>query len=149
MVPEFAREYLARTNGLYAQNDIVEIAKGQMAIEDRAAKDFSLIFCDTELLVTRIWSEVKFGNCDPWIIEEMSRRKYDLVLLCNTDLPWVPDPLREHPDKRTFLMNLYRHHTALLYPHFVEIKGVGNQRMQQAIVVVTHFMKRFNKTDLL
>jgi nicotinamide riboside kinase len=35
---------------------------------------------------------------DPWVLEEIARRTYDLILLCAPDLPWQEDPLREHPE---------------------------------------------------
>jgi len=32
---------------------------------------------------------------------------YDLYLLCDIDLPWEDDPLREHPASRKELFDLY------------------------------------------
>lgn len=98
-VPEFAREYLEKIDRSYHFEDLVEIGRGQMDLEDRIvqiAKNY--LFCDTDLRVIHIWSEHRFGKTDSWVLDEIDRRKYDLILLTDTDLPWTPDPLREYPE---------------------------------------------------
>ena len=98
-VPEFAREYLEKLGRPYEFEDLAEIGKGQVFQEDQLAqKANKFLFCDTDLRVIHIWSEHRFGKTDPWVLEEIQRRTYDLILLTDTDLPWEPDPLREHPD---------------------------------------------------
>jgi len=136
-VPEYAREYLTVTAGTYQYEDILKIAQGQMAQEAMAArKDHPMLFCDTDLLVTRIWSDVRFGKVHPWIEEQMAAHRYDLYLLCNVDLPWEYDPLREHPDRRQDLFNQYH---ALLeelkFPYAI-VSGLGEQRLASAIRAV-------------
>ncbi len=98
-VPEVAREYLEKLDRPYAYEDLLQIGKQQMQLEDelaRGAKNY--LFCDTDLRVIRVWSQHRFGKVDPWVLEELERRTYALILLCATDLPWQADPLREHPD---------------------------------------------------
>jgi NadR type nicotinamide-nucleotide adenylyltransferase len=98
-VREFAREYLEQIDRPYQFEDLVEIGKGQIALEDQLAeKANSFLFCDTDLRVIHIWSEHRFGKTDTWVMDEIARRKYDLILLTDTDLPWTPDPLREYPE---------------------------------------------------
>ena len=112
-VPEFAREYLL-THGMdYTYDDLLYIAKGQLALEDehiqsivgssesgvqRSRRDSELLFIDTDMYVMKVWCEFVFGKCHRWVLEQIVKRKYDLYLLCNTDLPWVKDELREYPD---------------------------------------------------
>ncbi len=98
-VPEYAREYLEKIERPYQFEDLLEIGKGQVALEDKLAeKANNFLFCDTDLRVIHIWSEHRFGKTDIWVLEEIDRRKYDLILLTDTDLPWTPDPLREYPE---------------------------------------------------
>lgn len=98
-VPEFAREYLEKIDRPYRFEDLVEIGKGQVMQEDLlATKAKNYLFCDTDLRVIHIWSEHRFGKTDSWVLEEIAVRKYDLILLTDTDLPWTPDPLREYPE---------------------------------------------------
>jgi len=140
-VPEYAREYLENLNRQYRETDIVKIAKGQINNEQsklKLAKGF--LFCDTELIVTKIWSEVKYNRCNQWIIRTIEEHKYDLFLLCDIDLPWVDDPLREHPDKRKFLFDLYQLELINRKLPFYIITGEGNTRLSNAIFFIEkHF----------
>ena len=110
-VPEFAREYLERLERPYQFEDLAEIGEGQVKLEDQLAeKAQKFLFCDTDLRVIHIWSEHRFGKTDPWVLEEIQQRKYELILLTDTDLPWEPDPLREYPEleMRQYFFEKYR-----------------------------------------
>ena len=136
-VPEYSREYLSSLGRPYRPEDIVNIAKGQLRIENEAAlKSDSMLFCDTDLLVNMIWSEFKYGHCDPWILDQAMIHRYDLYLLCNIDLPWEADPLREHPDKRKILFDLYQNNLEKMDVKWVVISGTGNERLMNAIKAV-------------
>jgi NadR type nicotinamide-nucleotide adenylyltransferase len=139
-VPEYAREYIDGLNRPYNQQDILVIAKGQIRSEQTFyQKANSYLFCDTELIVTKIWSEVKYQNCDEWILAKIIENRYDLFLLCDIDLPWEEDPQREHPHKREFLFNLYKEElTGRGFPFFI-ISGFGNERLDNAIRVSETF----------
>ena len=139
-VPEYAREYINNLDHPYNREDILEIAKGQIlsetAIFPQADK---LLICDTELIVTKIWSEVKYGKCDPWILEKITERSYDLFLLCDIDLPWEEDPQRENPHDREYLFNLYEAELiSRAFPFFV-ISGFGKDRLDNAIRIIETF----------
>ncbi len=140
-IPEFARIYLENLGRAYNYDDILHIAQQQILSEDRAAIESEIVFCDTELLVTKIWCDDKFGRCHSWITEELEERNYDLVLLCNTDMPWEPDPQREDPDRREYLMDLYRKQIVNYYDNVIEICGDGEDRLNLACSVVSEFLK--------
>lgn len=145
-VPEYSREYLHKLRRHYDFEDIVLIAKGQMEKENQAAHNATrYLFCDTDLLVTKVWSEFKYGKCDPWIIEQLRIHRYDLYLLCNIDLPWQDDPLREHPDKRKELFEIYHSHLLNMNVDFAIISGSGHKRLENAIKTIE---ARFEKTNL-
>ena len=60
-VPEYARAYLQnrwdKTNEICSKQDLPIIAAGQMALENQKASNInSILFCDTDLLVTTIYS---------------------------------------------------------------------------------------------
>lgn len=140
-VPECAREYIDSLDRPYQKSDLVVIAKIQMLLEDSLAKEANdLLVCDTNLLIIKIWSEFKYGNCPPEIMEEMTRRKYDLHLLMYIDIPWEDDPQREHPDKREQLYELYRNELIKNEINFVEIKGSQELRRAAAIHAIEKIM---------
>ncbi|HBG71339.1 MAG: hypothetical protein A2W93_01515 [Bacteroidetes bacterium GWF2_43_63] len=145
-VPEYAREYLEKLGREYNFDDILKIAQQQILNEDNAAIENKLVFCDTELLVTKIWCDDKFGHCHSWIIDELNKRKYDLVLLCNIDLPWEPDPQREDPHRREHLMTLYQEQVVEYYGNVAEVIGEGEDRLQFASKIVEELLR--NKSCL-
>lgn len=102
-----------------------------------ALEAVSYLFCDTDLLVTKVWSEFKYGKCDPWILEQVNIHRYDLYLLCDIDLPWQDDPLREHPDKRKELFDIYHRHLLEMKVDFVIVAGIGDRRLENAIKAIS------------
>jgi NadR type nicotinamide-nucleotide adenylyltransferase len=133
-IPEYAREYIDGLDRPYDETDILEIARGQMEREERqASASKGLLFCDTELIVTKIWSEVKYGRCHPWILEQIEKHPYDLYLLCYIDIPWEADPQREHPHMRERLFTLYYEELLERNFPFEVIKGLDGERLQNAV----------------
>jgi NadR type nicotinamide-nucleotide adenylyltransferase len=136
-VPEYARVYIDRLNRPYTRDDILKIARGQLRSEHRLQRDVSrFLFCDTELIVTKIWSEFKYGTCDPWILEQIEKNRYDLYLLCYIDLPWEDDPQREHPHLREELFNLYLQEMTERNLPFRVISGKGPQRLKRSVAII-------------
>lgn len=138
-VPEFAREYLTQLNRPYEQEDLLQMAKGQLKSEDTAAeKANELLICDTDLHVIKVWSEAKYGDCDPRILELIASRKYDLYLLTYIDIAWEDDPLREHPkpEEREYFYQIYRDIVMNSGTPWADIRGGYEQRLQTAIAAV-------------
>ena len=139
-VPEYAREYLVANGPVYAFEDLLSIARGQLHLEDRLTAaaiqaGHDRIFIDTDLYVMKVWSEFVFDRCDPWILGQIAARRYDAYLLCRTDLPWVKDDLREYPDliSRERLFHMYRDCLINQSTPWTEIGGLDEQRLQTAI----------------
>jgi NadR type nicotinamide-nucleotide adenylyltransferase len=140
-VPEFARFYLESIDRPYTYDDILVIAQKQLENENRAATKCNLLFCDTDFCVTNIWCRVKFGKCHDWITSQLLQHQYDLYLLCDIDLPWQYDPLREHPEMRSELFGMYRD---LIIEHgfnFRIVQGTGAERLQCAIDFVDKYIQ--------
>ncbi|HEV3223716.1 MAG TPA: ATP-binding protein [Puia sp.] len=136
-VPEYAREYLMKLARPYTYDDLLIIAKGQLDQEDRitASLKSTLVFIDTDMYVMKVWCEFVFGKCHSFILDEIVKRKYDVYLLCNTDLPWVADELREYPDleSRERLYYMYKDHMINQTTPWIDIKGDYEQRLSNAI----------------
>lgn len=137
-VPEYARSYMESLNRPYDINDIISIAKGQLLSEQTIEKTIlanGLLIYDTNLLVTKIWAEFKYGYCPEWITSNLHLEKYTLHLLTKPDIVWETDPLREHPEPffREKLFELYHTELVKMKIPFKIIEGLGNKRLENAI----------------
>ncbi|AYD49277.1 ATPase [Arachidicoccus soli] len=160
---EYAREYLIENGKDYSYHDLLSIAKGQIALEENCIKEVReiggakgqnlenslldnlsdflssrLLFIDTDMYVMKVWCEYVFNRCHNFILEEIASRKYDLYLLCDTDLPWVADELREYPDEhsRKELFEIYLDILVNQEVPFSIINGQDNMRIANAIKVL-------------
>jgi len=149
-VEEYAREYLLKNGTAYTFESLLDIAKGQIKLEDEATAKLSTInhqpstlFCDTDMHVMKVWCEFVFDKCHHWILNRIAERKYDLYLLCNIDLPWVKDVLREYPDlvNRQKLYNHYKDTLINQHVPWVEISGGYEERLQKGIEVTNSLFK--------
>lgn len=142
--PEYARAYLVQYGKDYTFGDLLTIAKGQKTLIEQTATGArnGLFFIDTEMYVMKVWCEVVFDNCHTWILKEAAHQRYDLILLCNTDLPWVSDELREYPDlrMRQRLFKMYKDICINGGMPWVEIGGQETERLQQAVKAVDRLM---------
>lgn len=139
-VPEFAREYLNTLERDYHAADIVKIARGQLSAERlMEGQTGTFMFCDTELIVTKIWSIHKYGKCDPFILNNITVNKYDLFLLCDIDLPWEYDRQREHPQLRHYFMEWYKRELEGYGFPYRMVSGTGKDRLTAAIGHINDF----------
>jgi len=132
-VPEYAREFVEKLERPYNFGDVVFMAKEQV----RREKDFlknavNFIFYDTELIIFKIWFKEVYNQIPDWIDQAIEHSKIDLYLLCYPDLEWENDPVRENPDKRLYLFNLYRKELEQINANYFVIKGFGEVRLNNA-----------------
>jgi len=133
-VPEFARRFLHGLGRPYNYEDILYIAKKQFIQNEEAfSKASHFLFCDTELIVTKIWCQVKYGLSHSWINEHIKKQNFDLYLIPDIDLPWEPDPQREHPKMREKLMKLYIDELVSHHFPYVVISGGKTERLNIAV----------------
>jgi NadR type nicotinamide-nucleotide adenylyltransferase len=97
-VPEFAREYALRVVRPLTADDVERIARGQIALEDAAGD--GLVILDTDLISTVVYARHYYGRCPEWIEAAAAKRKADLYLLTDIDVPWVADSLRDSATPR-------------------------------------------------
>ena len=138
--PEYARKYLLTNGTEYSYDDLLIIAKGQVALEEKyialaRSRQDALLFIDTDMHVMKVWCEFVYGKCHPWIEEELLKRQYHGYLLCQPDLPWVKDELREYPDqeRRDQLYTLYRNMLEQQRAPWATISGNYTARLATAI----------------
>ena len=142
-VPEYARNYIDNLVRPYNVDDLTVIAHGQLRLEEEYVRDANgILFLDTTLLVIKIWSEFKYGYCEPSIAAALNEREYDLHLLTYIDIPWEDDPQREHPGKREELYQIYLEQIKTMSVPFVEIRGEREQRRRTAIEAIDRLGKQ-------
>ena len=138
LVNEAARDYLQRKDS-YQESDLLEIAKLQNAMEqEKTVVSAKKLVCDTDLLVILIWSEVKYGRCDPWIRETLENcfnqkslnRHY---ILCDPKIPWQKDRLRENPHNREELFAMYLKKLKDYKLKHSVVSGTPKERLKQAL----------------
>jgi NadR type nicotinamide-nucleotide adenylyltransferase len=136
---EFARQYLLKNGIDYSYNDLLTIAKGQLLLEKEATNIANqYLIVDTDMYVMKVWCEFVFNNCHLEILQEAAKQKCDLYLLCNTDLPWTKDELREYPDNAT-RQKLFLHYKDIVINSGVPwslISGIGDVRTNIAIQAI-------------
>ena len=149
--PEYARAYLLKNGTHYSASDLLTIAKGQLELEDEYTRkvqeenNSSVLFVDTDMYVMKVWSEYVFGTCDFFILDTIIKRKYDGYLLCNIDLPWVKDELREYPDEkpRQELFAIYKDLLINQPVPWALISGTDAERTAAAIRATDQFLQLF------
>jgi len=161
--PEYAREYLTLHGMNYTYEDLLTIARGQVELEEKHIQramgnrqsattddfhspltiDHSPLFIDTDMYVMKVWCEFVFGKCHQFILDQIAKRRYDLYLLCDIDLPWTHDELREYPDEgpRQKLYEMYKNIMQNQLVPWVEINGSYEQRIRKAINAVDSILK--------
>lgn len=108
-VKEMSRDYLENFRGKYTINDILEISKLQLTqekLEMKFAKKF--LFCDTNSLVNIVWAKYVFDWEGTELTSNYYPKNYNHHFLCDIDVPWQFDPLREHPNNRKEIFELYK-----------------------------------------
>ena len=135
-VPEYAREYIEKLTSPYEYDDICNIANKQIEKEKEVDNQTSLaeyVFFDTELIITKVWFLYRFGKAPDFLTEQLNSGYFDLYLLCSPDLPWEPDPVREHGEDREFFFNWYKREIEQTGKPYVIVDGFGFQRFKNAL----------------
>jgi NadR type nicotinamide-nucleotide adenylyltransferase len=137
-VEEYGRTYCEKFGMDSTELDFAHVAGGQLYREDEMALQANrILFCDTELIVTQVWSEVYFkGKCQPWIFWADHARRYDLYLLCVPDIPWVNDGLRAFGTQREWMFERLRFELECRGLRHEIVRGNFEERWERAVGAV-------------
>jgi NadR type nicotinamide-nucleotide adenylyltransferase len=140
-IPEYAREYLEKSGMPYTRSDVEAIAQFQIRQMAEAQNLVSrFVFFDTWLIITKVWLEIVYGEAPGWISDAIASAPVDLFLLCDTDIPWIPDSLRENGgEMREILSGLYRKNIENFGFHYKTITGFGEDRFASARKIIQQF----------
>ena len=150
---EFAREFWDRHEGIITAADLDAIGRGQIANEEAgAAAAKRVVFCDTELITCTLWNDALFpGACPTWVRQQAEERarQFSLYLLCDADVPFVPDPQRCFPDEasRERARVIWRDALVSRSLPTVVIRGDWAERERSAFAAVEEILVRAGKRD--
>ena len=137
--PEFSREYLNKRNGTYTKKDLDKIALGQFEFITQIDKKNQVY--DTEMLVIQIWSEFKYHSCSELILNLVQQQQIDHYFLCSPDIPYEEDPLRECPEQRDELFDIYLNKLKTYKVPFSIIKGTPSERIEKTLEIILNLLK--------
>jgi len=136
-VAEHARPLLDHKGGVCEAGDIPLIARGQVAAEDAMARQANrLLFCDTDPLLTIVWSDFLFGACPAAVHELAATRRYDVTLLADVDAEWVDDGQRFLPHRRQEFFDRCRTALDRAGRRYAVVSGSWDDRFAQACAAV-------------
>lgn len=146
-VPEYMRSYFEKKwqgqKGTSVIEDLIPIAKGQMALENELARKANrILFCDTDLLELKVYSEYYFeGFCPPEITKSAFENRYDFYFLMYIDTPWQPDNLRDKPTERKLMFAAFEKALQEAGKPYAVLKGTKDERLKKAIRIVEEIMQ--------
>lgn len=150
-VPEYMREYLQKkwdnTKTVCTYDDMLPIAEGQINLENALIKKANkIIFCDTNLLELKVYSEVYYDGLVPENLKKISLENvYDLYLLTYIDIPWIPDDLRDKPQEREEMFLRFKECLEKYNLPYIVIKGDRISRFESALTSISQLIK--NKSE--
>jgi len=145
-IPEFARDYLQKkwdTNKeICTLDDLIPIAVGQTKLENDGLHEANkILFCDTNVLVTKVFSDIYYKSCDPIIEKAAKKHKYDLIFVTDVDVPWKKDDLRDKPDDREESIVIFEQALVEFKKPFIKLSGNKEERLEKATKIVSDFLK--------
>lgn len=153
-VPEYARKFLQKkyddSGEICAYEDLMPIAKGQLKLEKEAEKKTknNLIFCDTNPLQTYYYGKAYYENFEHRELWELiQKQSYDFYFLTYIDTPWVADDLRDKPNEREKMHQLFKSALTKNNIPFMLLKGSKNERLNKAIQKVDRLLQNSNKRN--
>lgn len=137
-VPEYARAYVENLGRPYNYTDLEHIAKQQLLDVDKYSPLANrILFFDTFLIITKVWFNVVYHQMPSWLDATIRKSEIDLFLLCNTEVPWQPDPVRENGGvMRETLFQQYKDELEHYGFKYRIVTGLGENRTANAIAFV-------------
>lgn len=136
-VAEASRLYVERTHASLTAADVGPIAREHISLADAAAararaRGASLLVLDTDLLSTVVYARHYYGAAPRWVEQAERARRADLYLLCDVDVPWVADGIRDRPTEREAMFALFARALARRHARVVRVSGGWDARWTTA-----------------
>ena len=144
-VPEASRVYAERKGAELQASDVEPIAREHIRLADAAsdrvrAEGKSLLVLDTDLLSTVIYSRHYYRMVPGWVERKERARRADLYLLCDIDVPWIADGVRDRPENRAEMFALFRDALVRRKAPYVLVHGDWAARWEIAESAIAPFL---------
>ncbi|MEN9337083.1 MAG: hypothetical protein RLZZ500_2070 [Bacteroidota bacterium] len=144
--PEFARDYLQEkwneSGEICQSEDLLPIAIGQTQLENQRLQQANrFLFCDTNVLVTKVFGDIYYGSVHHDIEKAAKKHKYDLIFLTDVDVPWEADDLRDRPDNREETLRIFEENLKQYKKPYLKLSGNAESRLAQAKKIVVDLEK--------
>jgi len=142
-IPEFARDFLQKkwdeTQQICSYEDLIPIAEGQMALENELSQSANQwLFSDTNVLTTKVYSDVYFQKCDVELKKAAEEHQYTFYFLTDIDVPWEPDVLRDKPLERQEMLMAFEQELIRLKLPYLKLSGKPEKRFDKAVAFLHH-----------
>jgi NadR type nicotinamide-nucleotide adenylyltransferase len=132
-VPEASRVYAERKGSELDAADVAPIAREHIRLADAAAvraraDGDTLLILDTDLVSTVVYARHYYRMVPPWIERVERARRAELYLLCDVDVPWIPDGVRDRPQNRDEMFALFRDALVRRRAQHVVVQGGWEER---------------------
>lgn len=157
-IPEFARDYLQdkwnSKQEVCTQEDLLPIAIGQTKLENDALQNANkFLFCDTNLMVTKVFSDMHYNSCNPILEKAAKKHKYDLFFLTDIDVPWEKDDLRDKKEDREATLAIFEKALIDYKKPYIKLSGNKEERLDKAVKIIKDLEKAkqlgFNSYDFI
>ncbi len=145
-VPEFSRMYAeqkAKLNDGLTKDDVLPIAEGQIALENKLTlQSDKLLICDTDLLETKVYGEAYYqGFTSDRLNKFAAENYYNLYFLTNIDLPWEPDGIRDKPHERETMFQMFHNALEIHQKPYIVLSGNLTNRFEIAVKHINELLK--------
>ena len=139
-VPEVAREMI--TSNDFTVDDIIAIGNAQTErIQQKLRTANKILFCDTDVITTQIYS-LKYLGVVPPLLQELEKEiHYDQYFLLDIDVPWVADGLRDLGHQRQEMFNVFKAELDKRNIEYTLISGDYTAREKQIKTLIDRFLQ--------
>jgi HTH-type transcriptional repressor of NAD biosynthesis genes len=126
-VPEVARELI--TSNDFSFEDIIRIGHAQTErVREKSKTANRILFCDTDLITTAIYSQHYLKQVPPIIFELEKQIIYDKYFLFDIDVEWVNDGLRDLGNQRQEMLDVFKFELEKRKIPYTWVRGNYDQR---------------------
>jgi len=145
-IPEFSKEYLAEKwetkQEICSEDDLLLIVEGQIRLENEAVtKANEVLFCDTNSLVTKVFSDLFYNSCSPIIERAAKKHKYDLFFLTDVDVPHEKDDVRDEPKNREHILGQFEIALQHYKKPYIKLSGNAAECKLKAVKIVSDLIQ--------